>query len=109
MTVSLFSAALAAWLAQWPAGTVIAGAAADEVSLNLDDAAIAALARLGVQGDLRGQFRSSHAFLGVVGARTGSALEQVSLIHPATVWVGAPLPAPAGYGPLLRVEFAPAP
>ena len=103
------SAALAAWLAQWPAGTVIAGAAADEVSLNLDDAAIAALARLGVQGDLRGQFRSSHAFIGVVGARTGSALEQVSLIHPATVWVGAPLPAPAGYGPLLRVEFAPAP
>jgi hypothetical protein len=107
------SARMAAWIAQWPAGTVIAGAVADEASLNLGEDAVAALRAIGVAGDLRGKFRWSHAFVGVVGARVppgrGSALEQTALIRPARVWLGAPVDAPQVFARLLTVETLPAP
>ena len=98
------SARMAAWLGQLPPGTLVAGAAADEVSLSLDQTGVDALARLGVVGDLRGRFRASHAFIGAVGAAPGSAVEAQSLVYPASVWAGAPLPAPAAYAALRAVE-----
>ncbi len=103
------SARLAAWLAQWPTGTVIAGAVADEASFSLGDDAVAALRAVGVAGDLRSKFRWSHAFVGVVGAPPGTALEETSLIRPARVWLGAPVTTPHVYARLLTVETVPAP
>lgn len=99
------STRMAGWLTAWPAGTVIAGAVADEASLSLDQTGVDALARLGVATDLRGGFRASHAFIGVVGAEPGSAVEARSLVYPAAVWAGAPLPAPAAYAALQRMEM----
>jgi hypothetical protein len=70
-------ARLVAWVAGLPPGTIVAGAVKDEASGRLDAAAVAALAALGVAGDLRGRFRESHAFVGVKGAPPGSALEAI--------------------------------
>lgn len=101
------AARLAAWVRQWPEGTIIAGAVADEASLNLSEVAVQALQSLGVAEDLRGKFRWSHAFLGAVGAPPASALEQTSLITPAMVYAGAPVDAPAVYGGVTQVEIVP--
>lgn len=97
------AAAMAAWLAQWPPGTVIAGAVADEASMSLSEEAVAALRGLGVTTDLRGRFRHSHAFIGVQGAAAGGAVEATGLTMPASVWVGAPVDAPTVYGPLRSI------
>jgi hypothetical protein len=101
------SAAMAEWLAQWPIGTVIAGAVRDEATYNLGADAVAALRSVGVAADLRGDFRSSHAFIGVVGAPVGSALEAVSPFHPATVAAGPALDASQISGGIGRIEFEP--
>lgn len=98
------SAAMTAWLDQWPHGTIIVGAVADEASMSLSSNAVSALQRLGVATDLRGQFRQSHAFIGVQGAPPSSAVEATSLTHPATIWLGAPVDAPAVYGPLRSIQ-----
>ena len=74
------SAAMAVWLDSWPAGTIIAGAVADEASQHLGQDTIDALENLGVSGDLRGKFRWSHAFIGAAGSAPGTALESMSLI-----------------------------
>ena len=50
------------------AGTVIAGAVRDEATTNLTGSAVEELRAIGVSTDLRNHFRSSHAFVGVVGA-----------------------------------------
>lgn len=100
------SHAMAAWLQQWSAGTIIAGAVADEAGHSLQPEAVDALKRLGVQTDLRGHFRWSHAFIGAAGAAPGSALEQAGLLAPATVFVGPPIDAPAAYGAAGRVRFS---
>ncbi len=102
------AAALASWLARWPEGTIVAGAAADEVSLRLTGEAVDALRRLGVAGDLRGRFRWSHAFVGAVGAAPGAAVEEFGLLQPATAAVGAPVDGPAVYGGVGRAAFIPA-
>ncbi len=99
------SKAMAAWLEQWPAGTVIAGAVADEASLSLQEEAVQALATLGVGTDLRGKFRWGHAFAGVAGAEAGTALEEAGLIRPADVSIGPPLDAPAATGGVGAIEF----
>jgi hypothetical protein len=99
------SAALGAWIDQWPAGTIIAGAVADEASYNLQQDAIDALRRVGVSGDLRSRFRWSHAFVGVVGAAPGEALERMSLIEPATVFVGVAVDGAAVSGGVGRIRF----
>ena len=56
----------------------------------------------GVAGDLRNRFRASHAFVGVVGAAPGSAVEAMSLLEPATVAVGSPVDAPRSMAPCRR-------
>jgi hypothetical protein len=102
---SAASVELAAWLAQWPLGTTVAGAVMDEASYNLQAEAVDALAGLGVAGDLRGRFRWGHAFIGVVGAPAGSALESFQLLQPATVYVGAPVDGEVVSGGVGRVRI----
>jgi hypothetical protein len=101
------SAALATWLARWPAGTIVAGAVADEASVNLGQDAVDALRAAGVAGDLRNRFRTSHAFVGVVGAAPGTAAEAMSLLEPATIAVGSPVDAPVVYGALREITVEP--
>lgn len=93
--------ALAAFVETLPDGLYVAVAANDTVDLppafggpRLGDEAVAALHSLGAEGDLRGTFRWSHALLGIKGAAPGTALEDLSAIRPARVWLGEPFTAP---------------
>lgn len=97
--------ALATWLAQWPAGTIIAGAVMDEASYSLTPVAVNALSQIGVMTDLQGRFRWSHAFVGVMGSAPGTALEATSLFQPALVAVGAPLDASTVYAGVRTVTY----
>ena len=105
--------AMAGWLNAWPAGTIVAGAVADEASLQLsrDELAaeaqqvVEALARYGVAGDLRGRLRWSHAFIGTAGA-PGEVIEELSLLTPATVIRGdLPAEAPQLWGSIGKLTF----
>lgn len=91
------SAALTAFVRSLPEGTIVAGAVADEASMNLGDDAVETLRTLGATSDLRGCFRCAHAFVGVVGAVPGSALEETREIGVAEVLVGRGLTEPAAY------------
>jgi hypothetical protein len=82
------SVRLAQFIAALPAGEIVAGVAIDDVSKNLQPAAVEALHSIGVASDLRFQFRMGHAFIGVKGAQPGQALEQVDGRFPANVYVG---------------------
>ena len=94
LTSAEASAALAAWLRNWPQGTIIAGAVRDAADSdfdgfrNLSDDAINALNEIGVAGDLRRKYRWSHAFVGVVGTAVGSAVEAIDLLQPTAAVVG---------------------
>ena len=99
------SSALAGWLEQWPSGTLIAGAVADDASLKLSGAAVAALQRIGVVGDLRGKLRWSHVFVGAVGASPGSAVEASDLLQPVTVAIGSPVDGAEVYGGVRSVTI----
>ena len=79
---------LAQFVSALPPGTIVAGAAVDEVSKELKQEAIDALRELGVESDLRFQFRAAHAFIGVKGAQVGQAVERVDARLPANVSVG---------------------
>jgi hypothetical protein len=82
------SARLAEFIAALPRGEIVAGVAVDDVSQNLQPRAIDALRSIGVESDLRWQFRAGHAFIGVKGAQVGQALESVDGRFPANVAVG---------------------
>jgi hypothetical protein len=99
---------LAAWVAQWPAGTILAGAVADEASTQLQPPAVAALHTAGVAEELAGRFRWSHAFIGVVGAPAGTAVEATGLIRPVAVAAGAPVDGVASWGVIHAVTVEPA-
>jgi len=99
------NAPLAQWLDQWPAGTIIVGAVDDEASYNLTEETVNALMMLGVRTDLREKFRWSHAFIGAIGAPANSALEDVSLLRPATVFVGATVDGTKLYGGVQAIIF----
>lgn len=79
---------LAQFIAELPQGEIVAGVAVDEVSRELQQNAIDALKEIGVESDLRFQFRAGHAFIGVKGAQPGQALESVDARFPANVAVG---------------------
>jgi hypothetical protein len=85
------AAALTAWIAALPAGTVVAGAARGTVGGWLTSGFVAALRTLGVRGDLRGTQRVAHAFIGVKGAPPGSVPERIGP-EPVLVSVGRPAP-----------------
>ncbi len=99
---------LAAWVAQWPAGTILAGAVADEASTQLQPPAVAALHRAGVAEELAGRFRWSHAFIGAVGAPAGTAIEATGLIRSVAVAAGAPVDGAATWGVIHAVTVEPA-
>jgi hypothetical protein len=80
---------LARWVDVLPAGTIVLGAVKDEASGRLDADAVRALGTLGIRGDLRGHFRESHAFIGVKGTPSGSAVEALGR-RPVEVRVGEP-------------------
>ncbi len=82
------SARLAQFIEQLPLNEIVAGVAIDDVSGKLQQSAIDALRSIGVEGDLRFQFRAGHAFIGVKGAQPGQALEQMDGRFPANVSVG---------------------
>jgi hypothetical protein len=103
------SGGMATWLRSWPLGTIIAGAVADEASLQLGADAVAALGEIGVSTDLRGKFRWSHAFVGAAGAPPGSAVEDASLLRPAVAAVGPPVDGPLAYGQLRALVVEPPP
>ena len=79
---------LAQFIAQLPRGEIVAGVAIDDVSSNLKQDAIDAFRSIGVGDDLRFQFRTGHAFIGVKGALPGQGLEQVDGRFPSNVSVG---------------------
>ncbi len=82
------SARLAQFIADLPRGEIVAGVAVDDVSKNLQPSAVDALRSIGVEGDLRFQFRAGHAFIGVKGAQPGQVAEQTDGRLPANVAVG---------------------
>jgi hypothetical protein len=103
------SAALAAFLAQVPAGHIVAVAAADEASRLLGTDAVEALRGLGAGGDLRDRFRWGHAFVGVQGAAPGTAAEAMDWKRPVRVVVGEGATEPylaAAFGPLTFTAVA---
>ncbi|MCL4490158.1 MAG: hypothetical protein M1570_18800 [Chloroflexi bacterium] len=79
---------LAQFVRELPPSEIVAGVAVDDVSRELKPAAVEALHQLGVEGDLRYQFRTGQAFIGVKGAAPGTALEQATGTWPANVAVG---------------------
>jgi hypothetical protein len=83
------TAELAGWVAALPPGTIVMGAVSDEASAMLGADAVRALGTLGVQTDMRGRFRESHAFVGVKGAPPGTALEAAGP-EPVELRVGSP-------------------
>jgi hypothetical protein len=85
------SANMAAWIASWPVGTVLAGAVRDEASYNLAQEAVDALRAVGVVTDLRGAFRGSHAFIAVVGAPEVGAVESFTAWGVAEAAAGPPI------------------
>jgi hypothetical protein len=93
------------WLKQWPAGTIIIGAVADEASLQLSEAAVRALQSTGSGADLRGRLRWGHAFVGAVGALPGTAVEASDLLQPVTIAVGAPIDGAQVFGGLRAVTI----
>ena len=95
------STRLAAWVDRLPLGTIVMGAVSDEASAELGGDAVAALGTLGVQTDMRGRFRESHAFVGVKGALRGTALEAAGP-QVVELRVGSP-DDPAGFA---LTEFA---
>lgn len=100
---------MATWIASWPVGTVIAGAVRDEASYHLTEDAVAALRMLGVKVDLRGHFRGSHAFVGVVGAASGAAAEAFAPFGPARIAIGPALDASVVSAGIGKVHFQPEP
>jgi hypothetical protein len=82
------STRLAQFIDALPSGEIVAGIAIDDVSQNLLLPAITALRSIGVENDLRFQFRAGHAFIGIKGASPGQALEKIDGRFPANVAVG---------------------
>jgi hypothetical protein len=99
------SAALATFIAAVPEGHIVAVAAADEASMNLDEDAVIALHAIGAAGDLRGKFRWSHAVIGVKGAEPGSALEAMDSLRPVGVAIGPAVTEPTVAAAVAWIRF----
>jgi hypothetical protein len=70
------SRAMTDFLAQIPAGHIVALASQGDVAANLGDRTVEQLRTLGAQIDLRQTGQRAHTLIGVKGAAAGSALEQ---------------------------------
>lgn len=88
-------------------GEIVAGAAIDDASQNLTPEGSGALQALGVAGDLRGQFRAGHAFVGIKGLMPGQAVEDLNAHAPATVSIGRNVTQPQvtlALGPFVMIR-----
>jgi hypothetical protein len=74
------SDAMAAFIDRLPDGTPVAVASEYDVSRMLTARGVEALGRLGLAGDLRGQFQVMHAAVGVKGAAPGTAVEMIDRV-----------------------------
>ena len=100
---------MATWINALPAGTVVAGAARDEASMNLTEEAVAALNTLGITGDLRDHFRWGHAFIGAKVDNTWAApQEALDGVRPTQVGFGLPLSEPQIAAELFDIVIEPA-
>jgi len=99
------STRLAQFVEALPPGEIVAGVAIDEVSSSLQPSAINGLNSIGVEGDLRFQFRAGHAFIGVKGALPGQALERMEGRLPANVAVGKNVASSRAAFALMRIEM----
>ena len=99
------SEALASFLDAVPDGRIIAVAAADEASRLLGAGAVEALRRIGATGDLRDRFRWGHAIIGVQGAATATALEEIGWMRPVTVIAGEGATEPQLAGAFGEIGF----
>ncbi|MCB0192429.1 MAG: hypothetical protein KDJ65_10840 [Anaerolineae bacterium] len=104
------SAQLAQWLqsSEWPAGTIIALAVADDASANLTEEAVAALQALGGQVDLRGCYRCSHTLIHQIGddTVTQEAYDPLNSVG-LTTNLGLTEPSVAAFIDTIRVEPLP--
>jgi hypothetical protein len=82
------------FIAALPQGTIVAGAAVDDASQKLTPEAFGALQSLGVAGDVRGQFRAGHAFIGIKGTAPGQAVEDLNARVPAHAAIGSDITKP---------------
>jgi acetyl esterase/lipase len=98
------STALARFITSAPPDALIAVAADDEASANLSEEAVHALQAVGAQGDLRGCFRCSHAFIRMP---AGATFETLDALGPAGITSGRGLtePGPAALVEWIRVEM----
>ncbi|MEM7129867.1 MAG: interleukin-like EMT inducer domain-containing protein [Chloroflexota bacterium] len=100
---------MAQWIRSWSSDTIIAGAAADAVDEDgggqIGQDLMNALSTIGVQEDIRGRHRWAHAFVGVVGAPPGSALEIAQLAGIINIALGAPVDAPVVFGGIKSIRF----
>lgn len=86
------SVTLVDFLAGVPPDSQVVAAAADEASARLSAEAVQVIQQAtGASGDLRGCFRCSHA---VIGAASGSPLEQLDALRPASITTGWGLTEP---------------
>lgn len=102
------SAQLARFITAQPDGEIIAGAAVDDVLGKLGPEAFAALAKLGLPPNQEWEFRTGYAFIGVKGARPGTALLQADDRFPANVSVGKNVSTDHVAFALARISFGPA-
>jgi hypothetical protein len=104
---STASARMAEWIRAQKPGTVIAGAARDEASMNLGQDAVEALQGIGVTTDLRGHFRWGHAFIATVGEEKSFwaiPQEAADAIRPVQLSFGLPLSEPLVIGGVQVIE-----
>jgi hypothetical protein len=72
------SAALADFVRQVPVGAPVLVVTEFDASRDLQEVAVAALAELGLETDLRDRFQTQQAAIGVKGAAPGTALEVIN-------------------------------
>ncbi len=85
---------LADFVAALPQGEIVAGVAVDDASQKFKRPAFTALQSLGVAGDIRGQFRAGHAFIGIKGVPIGQAVEDLNTLVPASAAIGSDVTKP---------------
>lgn len=103
------SGEMARWVRSWPTGTIIGGAVGDAADApaggQLDDEWLDALITIGADEDMRGRHRWAHAFVGVVGAPPGTALEEAQLHGIVKLFVASPIDTPSVAGGIKSLRF----
>lgn len=99
---------MADWIEALPDGALVVLAVRDEASTKLTEEAVDALRLLGLEGDLRGRFRWSHAAIGAKGLLPGQGIESIQALRPATVKLGLGVTSPRVAAAFEWMRFFPA-